>query len=212
MIFFMLMKMQLSAVLRVQEKTSFENYVYSVLSDSQKRWKEYPECPPLTIDVLSGLKQELLSDSAKYYFDKLKPLNLDHEAYMSSMKYFERKNDIYCLLAMTVHGNPDCRTYTMMSMYSRLSLMKESSRLLYESGVKRVMIRFLIYVLEYNPKFIDGSENSTIHDNYLSNVAWNLDLLTGKKLTLGKQLHEWYKNENHYKLVVEQWKEVLNSK
>ncbi len=204
--------MQLSAVKLVQEKTSFEQYVYSVLSDSENRWKEYPKCPQLTSDVLSGLEKELQTDSAKYYFNKLKPLNLDHEAYMSSMKYFERNNDTYCLLAMTVHGNPDCRTYTMMSMFSRLSLIKDTDLSKPLSIEQKVIVRFLIYVMENNPKFIDGSENSTIHENYLSNIAWNLDLLTGSKLTLGKHLREWFENEKHYNQIVQQWKEESDKK
>ena len=71
------------------EIVAFEIYADSVLKSSESRWTDFPKCPPLTKDILTGLKRELSSDSVKFYFEKLKSMNVNHQIdYQSSMNYF----------------------------------------------------------------------------------------------------------------------------
>lgn len=49
-------------------------------------------------------------------------------------------------------------------------------------------IKFLIYLLKNNSLFIPGSENSTIHSLYISNITGILGLLTNKNITAGKPI------------------------
>ena len=196
-------------------KTPFGKYVDSILKDPTNRWKEYPKPPDLTEEVLAGLEKEMLNDSAKYYFEKLGPTVLtEHREYMASLKYFEGHKLKYCILAMLAHWNPDARTYTAMSMNSRLMIRRESESTSFVETFPedKVTLRFLIYLLESNPLFINGSENATIHRNYISNIAWNIDLLTGEKFTNQKYINEWYKNDLNYESIVMKWKEHLKAK
>ena len=192
--------------------SQFGNYVDSILVDPLNRWHEYPKPPSLTDEVLFGLKEELVNDSAKFYFEKLGPNNsVDHSQYMASLNYFESHGFGYCVLAMLVHWNPDARTYTAMELYSKLKADSQNGKI--EAGKMSsenlVKLRFLIYILESNPLIISGSENSTIHQNYLSNMAWCIDILTGENLTDRKYLSEWYKNDLNFESIVLKWKEHL---
>jgi len=54
--------------------------------------------------------------------------------------------------------------------------------------------------------FISGSENSTIHNIYISNILWNLDFITNENIVEGKDLHVWYKNDLQYETAVLKWK------
>lgn len=190
--------------------SDFEIYVDSVLRSSESSWTEYPKCPKLTADVLLGLKKEFASDSVKFYFEKLGWINVNHQIdYRSSMNYFERNKFTFSLLAMAVHSNPDIRTFTMMSMNQRLKLNKGENVAGKLSSDEVTTLKFLIYLLENNPKFISGSENSTIHGNYLSNIAWNIDLITNERFTSGQYLDTWYKNETNYLSIMKKWKEHL---
>ena len=189
---------------------AFENYVDSILWSSENRWTDYPKSPQLTEEVLFSLKKELLLDSTKYYFEKLHWIDPYHQIdYKGSLNYFERNNCLYSLLGMSVHSNPDIRVFTMMSMNQRLKLRKGVDRKITLTQEDKVALRFLIYMFEYYPKFISGSENSTIHDIYLSNIAWNIDLFTNENFTSGKKIMEWYRNETNYQTVLRKWKEHL---
>ena len=157
----------------------------------------------------------MLNDSAKYYFEKLGPTVLtEHREYMASLKYFEGHKFKYCILAMLAHWNPDARTYTAMSMNSRLTIRRESESAAFVETFPedKVTLRFLIYLLESNPLFINGSENATIHRNYISNITWNIDLYTGENFTGKKYINEWYKNDLNYESIVLKWKEHLKER
>ena len=196
-------------------KTPFGKYVDSILKDPTNRWSEYPKPPDLTEEVLAGLEKEMLNDSAKYYFEKLGPTVLtEYREYMASLKYFEGHKFKYCVLAMLAHWNPDARTYTAMSMNSRLMIRRESESTAFVETFPedKVTLRFLIYLLESNPLFISGSENATIHRNYISNIAWNIDLYTGENFTGRKYINEWYKNDLNFDSIVMKWKEHLKTK
>jgi hypothetical protein len=73
----------------------------------------------------------------------------------------------------------------------------------------QIALNFLVYMLESNPLFITGSENATIHSNYITNILWNLDLLTHQNQVGGKTLHEWYKNDLQYESAVLKWKQHI---
>lgn len=196
-------------------KTPFEKYADSILKDPTNRWSEYPKPPDLTKEILIGLEIELEKDSAKFYFEKLGPSVLtEHREYMASLNYFESRNFKYCILAMLTHWNPDARTYTAMAMNTRLKIKREPTNIgmMEMFAEDKVSLRFLIYLLESNPLFISGSENSTIHGNYISNITWNIDLLTGENFTNQKYLRDWYKNDLNYKSIVLKWKEHLKDK
>ena len=196
-------------------KTPFGKYVDSILKDPTNRWSEYPKPPDLTDEVLAGLEKEMLNDSAKYYFEKLGPTVLtEYREYMASLKYFEGHKLKYCILAMLAHWNPDARTYTAISMNSRLMIRRESESTAFVETFPedKVTLRFLIYLLESNPLFISGSENATIHRNYISNIAWNIDLYTGENFTGRKYINEWYKNDLNFESIVMKWKEHLKEK
>ncbi len=62
---------------------------------------------------------------------------------------------------------------------------------------------------ETNPLFINGSENATIHGNYISNILWNSDLLTGENILEKKRFSKWYKNDLQFETAVLKWKEHL---
>lgn len=196
-------------------RSSFEKYANSILKDPDNRWSEYPKPPDLTDEVLAGLEKEMLNDSAKYYFEKLGPNVLtEYREYMASLKYFEDHKFKYCILAMLAHWNPDARTYTAMSMNSRLMIRRQSESTAFVETFPedKVTLRFLLYLLESNPVFINGSENATIHRNYISNITWNIDLYTGENFTDRKYINVWYKNDLNFESIVMKWKEHLNEK
>ena len=70
----------------------------------------------------------------------------------------------------------------------------------------KVAIQFLAFLLESNPLFISGNENATIHSVYISNILWNLDLLTGEHIVAKKNLREWYKNDLQFENALLIWK------
>lgn len=199
------------------EHSQFVKYVNCVLEDTTNRWSEYPKPPHLTIEVLSGLKKEIEKDSVRYYFDYLKYSDKKTLSdYMTSYNYFEKHHNVNCLFAMMAHWNPDVRVYTMININEKLkgrsilnSGIKINAKL---SGDDLLLLSFLIYLLESNPLIISGSENSTIHGNYISLIASNLDLLTGENSTNGKQLRDWYKNDLQFESAVLKWKSHIPSK
>ncbi len=199
------------------EPSEFERYVMSVLEDSTNRWSEYPKPPRLTVEVLSGLKKEIEKDSVRYYFDYLKYSdNKTLSDYMTSYNYFDKHHNVNCTFAMMAHWNPDVRVYTMININEKLkgrsilnSGIKINAKL---SGDDLLLLSFLIYLLESNPLNISESENSTIHGNYISLIASNLDLLTGENSTNGKQLRDWYKNDLQFESAVLKWKSHIPSK
>lgn len=70
----------------------------------------------------------------------------------------------------------------------------------------KIATEFLVYLLESNPIFISGSENSTIHSYYISNILWNLDLLTHENIAEKRAVRDWYKNDLQFETAVLQWK------
>lgn len=203
---------------QVNEKDSdsllFNKYIKTILEDSTNQWKEYPKPPPLTDDVLTGLKEELKNDSTRYYFEKLSPAKFkSHQNYKDALSFFENHQNSYSILAVTTHWNPDARISALKSLNFLIKLRpmicatKERYKQLKQDD--QVDIKFLLYLLESNPLFISGSENATIHGIYISNILWDLDLLTTEKIVDGKILSDWYKNDLQFKSSVSKWKNHL---
>ena len=203
---------------QVNEKDSdnllFNKYIKTILEDSTNQWKEYPKPPPLTDDVLTGLKEELKNDSTRYYFEQLCPANLkSHQNYINALSFFEKHQNSYSILAVTAHWNPDARISALKSLNFLIKLRplicatKERFKQLKQDD--QVAIKFLLFLLESNPLFINGSENATIHGVYMSNILWNLDLLTIENIVDGKNLNDWYKNDLQFESSVLKWKNHL---
>ena len=203
---------------QIKEKDSdsilFNKYIKTILEDSTNQWKEYPKPPPLTDDVLIGLKKELKNDSTRYYFEQLSPANFkSHQNYENALSFFEKHQNSYSILALTAHWNPDARISALKSLNFLIKLRplicatKEGFKQLKRDD--QVEIKFLLYLLQSNPLFINGSENATIHSVYLSNILCNLDLLTNENIVAGKNFNNWYKNDLQFESAVLQWKKHL---
>jgi hypothetical protein len=198
------------------DSVSFSNYVKRIIEDSTNRRKEYPKPPALTKTLLGGLEQELSTDSTKYYFEQLSvartPTDQD---FTKSISYFKTHRCRYSLLALTTHWNPDTRVEALKAFYYstmiRPLICVKGDKLKELEKEDEIALNFLVYLLESNPLFISGSENSTIHSNYITYILWNLDLITNEKLVEGKKLQEWYKNDLQYESAVMTWKQHINN-
>ena len=193
---------------------SFNKYIKSILKDSTNQWKEYPKPPPLTDDVLTGLRGELKNDSTRYYFEQLSFAKFkSHQSYKNALSFFEKNQNSYSIVAVTAHWNPDARISALMSLNYLFKLRplicitRERFKQLEHDD--QVHIKFFLHLLESNPLFINGSENATIHSVYITNILWNLDLLTSEKIVDGKNLNEWYKNDLQFESAVLKWKKHL---
>ena len=214
-IFFLFLQTCISQVIEIDPGfILFNKYIKTILEDSTNQWKEYPKPPPLTEDVLTGLKDELKNDSTKYYFESLSPANFkSHQNYKNALSFFENHQNSYSILALTAHWNPDARISALKSLNFLIKLRplicatKERFKQLKHDD--QVAIKFLLYLLESNPLFINGSENATIHGIYISNILWDLDLLTTEKIVDGKNINDWYKNDLQFESSVLKWKNHL---
>jgi hypothetical protein len=194
---------------------TFKSYVFSIIEDSTNYWSEYPKPPKITDSVLFGMEKELIvDDSASYYLKQLSFNNfqsaIDNE---NIFRYLKIKDFDYSLLALSAHWNPDLRRYALVHLNEKLSIRPlENSRKMKNGEWEtfdKIATEFLIYLLESNPLFINGSENATIHGNYISNILWNLDLLTGENILEKKRFSDWYKNDLQFETAVLKWKEHL---
>ncbi|MES2430845.1 MAG: hypothetical protein V4556_07890 [Bacteroidota bacterium] len=187
-----------------------EKYIDTILKDTSKRFKEYPLPPKLTKKILQGLKNEFVDDSVKYYFDHLSASKFKWSIdYTAALRYFKNNWNVYSILALTTHWNPDARVSALITLNEFVKLRPLFCTT--DAGYKKLLemdqasISFLLYILKSNPLFISGSENATIHEHYISNILWNLDLLTNEKI-IGKQsFHEWYKNNTQFESAIQKW-------
>jgi hypothetical protein len=194
---------------------SFKNYIFNILNDSNNYWSQYPKPPKLTDTVLLGMEKEIIADdSAKYYLEQLSFNKYKWAVdYWNAFEYINKMDYGYSLLALTVHWNPDVRVGAIVHINEKLRLrplvnskkMKNGEWKKYDTTA----IQFLINVIESNPLFISGSENATIHRNYITNIFWCLDLLTGEHLAEKKNFSNWYKNDLQFKTALLKWKTHL---
>lgn len=190
---------------------TFKNYIFHIVEDSTNSWSEYPKPPKVTDSVLVGMQKEIITDdSARYYLEQLSFKNYKWAVdYENAFKYINRMDYGYSLLVLTAHWNPDLRLFALVQLNKKLSLRPlVNSRKMRNGAWRRydkIGIEFLVYLLESNPLFINGSENATIHGNYISNILWNLDLLTGENIVEKKSFRDWYKNDLQFETAVLKW-------
>jgi len=194
---------------------SFKSYIFNIVEDSTNYWSEYPKPPKVTDSVLFGMEKEIIADdSVRYYLEKLSYKNYKWAIdYDNAFRYINKMDYSYSLLALAAHWNPDLRLYALVHLNEKLSIRPLVNSRKMKNGewetFDKIATEFLIYLLESNPLFINGSENATIHGNYISNILWNLDLLTGENIMEKKRFSDWYKNDLQFETAVLKWKEHL---
>ncbi len=191
---------------------AFKNYVISIVEDTTNHWSEYPKPPKVTDNVLYGMEIEIKNnDSAHYYLGKLSFSNYKtHQEETIAFGYLGKMDYTYSILALTANWNPDVRVQALIFLNQKLSMRQKVNSTKMKNGewkaFDKVAIEFLTYLLEHNPLIISGSENSTIHSYYLSNIIWNLDLLTDENLADKKHISAWYKNDSQFNEAILKWK------
>jgi hypothetical protein len=74
----------------------------------------------------------------------------------------------------------------------------------------RAAVRYLIRVVETTPLAISGSENATIHDNYMQEVMLTLDHFTGQSHLFAPELQlRPPRHEDEVQLAVKDWRNWL---
>ena len=195
--------------------TGFKNYFFNILEDSSNYWSEYPKPPKVTDSILLGMEKEIFADdSAKYHLERLKFKNYKWaDDYEKAFSYFNKKDYGYSLLALAAHWNPDVRVAALLHLNKKLNTRPLVNSPKIKNGewkkYDKITIEFLLYLLESNPLFISGSENATIHEYYISNIIWNLDLLTGENCVGKLHFRNWYKNDLQFEKTVLKWKAHL---
>lgn len=190
----------------------FKEYIYSIIEGPSANFKEYPNPPKISDAVLLGLEQEITAnDSAKIYLDKLSLKKFTTaQDYEDAFSFIQKKDYDYALLALAAHWNPDIRVLALIRLNQKLSMRPLVNSRKMKNGAWQkfdaIAINFLIYLLESNPLMIPGSENATIHGYYISNILWNLDLLTHENIAAKKPLRDWYKNDLQFEQDLLQWK------
>ncbi len=151
---------------------NFEQYVKETLKDTSERYKDFIPSPPrLPCYLLAYLQTELISDSAKYYFNLLHASRDLHVLELKkSISYFKRKQLPFCLMACAFHWHPDVRGISMEQLFNYLTTkykIKASDawkRRFFKK--ERSMLKCGLYLLENYPGPFGGSENVTVHENY----------------------------------------------
>jgi hypothetical protein len=194
-----------------QVTPEFRKFVNDVLVDTVGFTREFPKPPAVTDEVLVELQREFKDDSTKFYFEQLSNKNLkERREYEKPLKYLSNYHHTITLLALSVHSDPDIRVIALKALNStiRMRVMVCAQQSTYDQFDKDDIVigHFLVHVLESNPLIIPGSENSTIHGFYISNILWILDLVTKENIVGEKQLSEWYKNDLQFEQAVLKWK------
>lgn len=190
----------------------FKKYIFSVFEDTTNYWQEYPKPPKITDAVVAGILKEIEgSDSAQYFLNKLSSSQLKSHVEIDSFFNYINRNDFeYSLIASAAHWNPDVRVLALHALNKKLTARPLTNSVKMKNGewakFDSVAIEFLTYLLEGTSLFISGSENATIHGIYLSNILWNLDLLTKEKIADKKQFGEWYKNDLQFETAILRWR------
>lgn len=155
---------------------AFEDYITQTLEDITMRFKDFIPAPPrLPCFLFAELQTELISDSAKYYFDRLRASkNLHLSKVVESIRYFKRKQLSFCLQACTFHWNPDVRGRAAEYLFQHLTIkykIKANDSWKREFYKKeRILLKSCLYLLDNYPGPMSGSENVTIHGFYRNNL------------------------------------------
>lgn len=172
---------------------AFSAHVEAVLTDSTDLFQgAYPPATPLDCENLRFLQEELNDDSARYCFERFSRRYWSEDPHARlTHRYIERHRSFALMMASVAHWNEDHRIRGLLELqdYRRIRPMvcttKEGTASLERQD--RAAVRYLISVLENTPLFISGSENSTIHQNYLRLVVETLDLFTGQDHMSGSE-------------------------
>jgi len=171
------------------EQNTFKGYLRCVIEDHSKDMKLIPQPPFLTDSVIAGVKKEYeLNDSVRYYLNNF---SYYHQRFVPHreqpdqyINYFFDKDCFYTLLALTVHWNPDTRTYATRELHKLIRVSKVRNDQKLKTGMRgkeyRAAKEFLIYVLENTPWTISRSENATIHGIYIQSILNCMYLLYGE--------------------------------
>jgi hypothetical protein len=140
-------------------------------------------------------------------------ISYKNKDYENAFNYINKMDYGYSLLVLTAHWNPDIRVMALYHLNKKLAIRPLVNSRKMKNGewkkYDKIATEFLLYLLENNPLFISGSENATIHHNYISNICWNLDLLTREHILEKKNFRDWYKNDLQFETAVLQWKAHL---
>lgn len=165
------------------ENTFIQNAQTHLLVE-RDRWKDYPTPPLPTCEVYRGLQIELTDPELAALFEKF---SKDQHQRLEALPKLKMRNAVFALLALSVHGNPDIRVYATRNLRDIMATKAltnfSAEGLVAFEAKEREVFRFLLHVMEKTPHAISGSENSTIHGIYVSNLASTLDLIRTGKLT-----------------------------
>ena len=172
---------------------AFTAYVEAVLADSTDLFQgAYPAATPLDCENLALLREALRDDSARFFFEHFARRFWSEDPHARhTHRYIERHRSFALMMASVAHWNEDHRIRGLLELqdYRRMRPMvcttNEGTAQLERQD--RAAVRYLIAALETTPLFISGSENATIHQNYLRTVVETLDLFTGQDHTRAKE-------------------------
>jgi len=193
---------------------SFIASVERTLSDTTGRFAtDYPKPTPLTCELLLGLDSAMKDDSVRYHFAHLHQRYADPRA-SAAFTYIRRHNDFHLAMALTTHWNPDTRIEAVRAVhnYRRIRPLVCTTQEGYAKLLDqdRAAVRYFIRVLETTPRWIPGSENSTIHDIYIREVMETLDIFTGYTHELeGDQRMRVDMSEQRFEQAMEDWRNWL---
>ncbi len=175
---------------------AFVQHVRHVLADSAKMFPEYPDRVPFTCDLLKGLQEAMADDSVRYHFAHLSQRYwMSDPHYRNVERYIDRHMDFNLAIAATGHFFADVRIMGLRKLYdyrrSRPLVCATKEHYVQLEKQDRQAVRYLIHVLENTPWIISGSENATIHEVYIREIAKTLELFTGQEHFDPKDLRQY---------------------
>ena len=175
--------------------SDFVVYVSHTLTDSTGIFKgDFPPVTPLSCELLGLLQEELMDDSARYCFSRLARRNWNEDPHARTTHTYIRRHLSFSLaMAATAHWFADTRVEGLKELqeYRRSRPQVCATKGAYEHLQRQdsAAVRYLINVLETTPLWIPGSENSTIHSIYITEVVLTLDRFTGQQHSTTGDMH-----------------------
>lgn len=178
-----------------QVPRAFAQYVTRTLTDSTGMFKgDFPPVTPLSCELLGFLQEELKDDSARYCFERFARQYWNEDPHARTTHTYIRRHLSFSLaMAATAHWFADTRIEGLKELldYRRARPQVCATRDAYEHLQRQdsAAVRYLIRVLETTPLWIPGSENSTIHSIYITEVVLTLDRFTGQQHSTTGDMH-----------------------
>lgn len=191
------------------DTVSLKECIRCLIEDRSKDLSLFPKPPFLTASLVEGVENDLLSDdSAKIHLMNLGESGAPFKLH-ASLDYYYRHDDFYTLLALSVHRHPDVRVYSLRELKKLIGFGMLVNDQKLKTGKRqeefKTAIEFLVYVLENTPRRITGSENASIHQNYISNICMTLHLLTGEQAPVNECQINNYSDEE-FENAIKRWK------